>query len=245
MRSIGAGRCASAVEHEAGSPEEGSGDAEPRIGLRFLIPASGDSLLPSTDVTAFVRAALPAPPARVLEVGAGDGELAAALAAAGYDVVAIDPASESPTRCKRSPCTSSTSRRFDAAVAVVSLHHVQPLDESFERLAALVRPGGVLVIDEIDFERFDERAARWWLDHTPTTRGDAGGDGRRACAGTCTRSRACARRWRRGSSSASRSAARTCYRWDMPPGMREPEEELIAAGDLPATGARLVGIRRP
>ena len=50
--------------------------------------------MPATDVIAFVRAALPPPPARVLEVGAGDGELAAALAAAGYDVVAIDPASE-------------------------------------------------------------------------------------------------------------------------------------------------------
>ena len=48
----------------------------------------------AADVIAFVRAALPAPPARVLEVGAGDGELSVALAAAGYDVVAIDPASE-------------------------------------------------------------------------------------------------------------------------------------------------------
>jgi hypothetical protein len=30
----------------------------------------------------------------------------------------------------------------------------------------------------------------------------------------------------------------------VPPGLREPEEELIAAGELPATGARLVGRRR-
>jgi len=45
-------------------------------------------------VAAFVRGALPPPPARVLEVGAGSGELAAALREAGYDVVAIDPAAD-------------------------------------------------------------------------------------------------------------------------------------------------------
>ena len=31
------------------------------------------------------------------------------------------------------------------------------------RLAALVRAGGRLVIDEFDVARFDERAARWWI----------------------------------------------------------------------------------
>src|SRR4051812_44346975 len=56
------------------------------------------------DVEAFVLAELPAPPARVLEIGAGSGELARALTAAGYDVVAIDPGSE------------------DAAVEPVALH---------------------------------------------------------------------------------------------------------------------------
>ena len=39
------------------------------------------------------------------------------------------------------------------------------------RLAELVRPGGVLAIDEVDVERLDERAARWWLEHS----GHAGG----------------------------------------------------------------------
>src|SRR4051794_41931627 len=49
---------------------------------------------PDAAVVVFVRAALPPPPARVLEVGAGRGELAAALRDAGYDVVAIDPGIE-------------------------------------------------------------------------------------------------------------------------------------------------------
>ena len=47
--------------------------------------------MPAPDVVAYIRGALPAPPARVLEIGAGDGTLAAALRDGGYDVVAIDP----------------------------------------------------------------------------------------------------------------------------------------------------------
>ena len=35
------------------------------------------------------------------------------------------------------------------------------------------------------------------------------------------------------------------YRWNIPTDVRAEEEAAIAAGDLPATGARLVGIRRP
>ncbi len=118
-------------------------------------------------MTAFVRAALPPAPARVVEIGAGDGELAAILARAGYDVVAIDPASSSadvrpvPLLELEEPLAS-----FDAAVAVVSLHHVEPLEASCRRLAELVRPGGTLAVDEIDVERLDERAARWWLAHS-------------------------------------------------------------------------------
>ena len=33
------------------------------------------------------------------------------------------------------------------------------------------------------------------------------------------------------------------YRWELPPGLRGSEEQLIAAGALPATGARFVGTR--
>ena len=42
-------------------------------------------------VLAFARGVLPAPPARILEIGAGDGELAAALREGGHEVTAIDP----------------------------------------------------------------------------------------------------------------------------------------------------------
>jgi hypothetical protein len=34
------------------------------------------------------------------------------------------------------------------------------------------------------------------------------------------------------------------YRWDLDPALRAVEERLVAEGALPATGARLVGVRR-
>jgi SAM-dependent methyltransferase len=200
-------------------------------------------------VTTFVRAALPAPPARVLEIGAGAGELAAVLADAGYDVVAIDPADQSPAvRAVSLHEVDEPAGSFDAAVAVVSLHHVEPLGDSMRRLGELVRPGGALVVDEIDVERFDERAAGWLIEHRAAAGHETHTDPQALVADlrghlhSLDRIREALAEWFdlgepvRGS---------YLYRWELPPALRDPEEELIAAGELPATGARMVGTRKP
>jgi SAM-dependent methyltransferase len=49
---------------------------------------------------------------------------------------------------------------FDAAVAVLSLHHVEPLQKSCRRIAEVLRARGSLVIDEFDVGRFDQCAAQ-------------------------------------------------------------------------------------
>ena len=46
-------------------------------------------------------------------------------------------------------------------MASLSLHHVADLEEALDRLEALLVPGGVLVVVEWAWERFDEATARW------------------------------------------------------------------------------------
>jgi SAM-dependent methyltransferase len=196
--------------------------------------------------TRFVLESLPPAPARVLEVGAGEGELAEALRGAGYDVLAIDPASAVPAvrpvalHELREPAAS-----FDAAVAVVSLHHVEPLAGSCRRLAELVRPGGALVLDEFDVERVDERAARWWLARREHHDGDMTAaeivaELRHHCH-TLAELQPPLGEW---FELAPPARVPYLYRWARAPALRGEEEALIAAGELPVTGARIVGVRR-
>ena len=202
------------------------------------------------DVSAFVHSALPPAPARVLEVGAGGGELAAAIRASGYEVVAIDPDPRGPdVRPVPLHEVDEPAASFDAAVAVISMHHVDPLGPSCGRLAELVRPGGAFVLDEFDVEAFDVRAARWWLDHRePDPEHEHEREEPDELVGEL-----------RDHLHSVRVLAETLgewfaletpvrgpylYRWGMPDGLRDEEARLIADGVLPATGARLIGKRR-
>jgi SAM-dependent methyltransferase len=201
------------------------------------------------DVLAFVRSALPAPPARVLEVGAGGGELAAALREAGWDVVAIDPAGEADgVEAVALDAYDAPVGSFDAAVAVLSLHHVDPLAASCAHLGELVRPGGALVVDEIDSARVDERAVRWWLERrSEADEHDHDDDPARIVADLRAHVHPLtAVRAALAPGFALGPPVRGLYlhRWHLPPGHRDAEEALVARGELPATGARLVGVRR-
>jgi SAM-dependent methyltransferase len=204
---------------------------------------------PDAAVVAFVRAALPPRPARVLEVGAGRGELAAAVRDAGYDVVAIDPAADGAAGVEPVALADleAADGAFDAAVAVVSLHHVEPLMTSCERLAEVVRAGGRLVIDEFDVDRFDDRAARWLAAqrsaaglHMHGEPADWPTDLREHLHPLADVRSALAPAFAFGEP--VRGAY--LYRWDLDPALRTIEERLVAEGALPATGARLVAIRR-
>jgi SAM-dependent methyltransferase len=195
----------------------------------------------TSDITAYVRSALPPAPARVLEVGAGSGELAAALRAAGYDVVAIDPDGGPGVVPVPLHELDEPEASFDAAVAVVSLHHVEPLPESVDRLAALLRAEARLVVDEFDVDRYDEAAARWWLGHADRDDEPAAlvADLRGHLHGLTTLRAELGRRFDVGEP--VRGAY--LYRWEIDPGLRGEEEDLIAAGRIPATGARFIATR--
>lgn len=194
----------------------------------------------------FIRTSLPPAPARVLEVGAGDGEMAERLRRHGHDVLAIDPAAgASAVHPVALLDLDAPAASFDAAVAVVSLHHVEPLPESCEHLAELVRPGGTLVIDEFDIGRLDERAAGWWAANR--TDGHEHPDLRDMVAHMRSHLHtletvldALAPWFEFGET----ERVPYLYRWVRRPELRAAEERAIAGGLVPAMGARAVGRRR-
>jgi 2-polyprenyl-3-methyl-5-hydroxy-6-metoxy-1,4-benzoquinol methylase len=114
-------------------------------------------------LTDFVLAELPPTPARVLEVGCGAGELARTMDGAGYDVVAIDPGAPEGAIFRRIKLDElDPAERFDAAVAAFSLHHVTDLGVGLDRIRDVLRPGGLVLVEEIGFERLDRQTAEWF-----------------------------------------------------------------------------------
>jgi SAM-dependent methyltransferase len=198
----------------------------------------------ATDLLAFVRANLPAPPSRVLEIGAGDGELARAIGEAGYEVLAIDPEpSGADVRRVALHELDEPASSFDAAVAVTSLHHVEPLEASISRLAELLAPGGVLVVDEFDVGSLDERAAEWWL----RQRRARGAQEQPSAEEVVAEHRAHLHPLERIVAAlephfrvGTPVYGPYLYRWNLDESLRPDEEGAIARGEIPAVGARLV-----
>ena len=112
-----------------------------------------------------VASHIPEPPARVLEVGCGNGDLALALAERGFDVTAIDPsAPHGPIFRQVRLEDFADERGFDAVVASMSLHHIPDLSGALDRIASFLPPAGRLVLDEWAPERLAGRTAHWYYE---------------------------------------------------------------------------------
>jgi SAM-dependent methyltransferase len=139
-------------------------------------------------VEEFVLDQLGPPPARVLEVGCGEGGLARAIARAGHSVTAIDPrAPEGPIFQSVSIERFSDPGPFDHVVASLSLHHVEDLGRALEKVADSLRPGGTLIVVEFAWDRIDEATAEWTLGRLPHTPPS----GKPSWLERCCRGRAC------------------------------------------------------
>lgn len=112
-----------------------------RVTLRFVL----DQLPPAS-----------AGAARVLDVGRGDGALAAALRSAGLDAHAA--------RWSDGPGTDDAgARRFDAVLFSHTLRRIHPLDDALDRARDLLAPGGVILVEDSSFDDVDRATAAWFF----------------------------------------------------------------------------------
>lgn len=127
-----------------------------------LVPTY-ESLAPA-GTREWLAASLPRPPAVVMDIGAGTGRDAAALAADGYDVVAVEPSAGMRAEGARLhasprlrwmadslPALGSVSRAgltADVVLANAVWQHVAHADRAraFRKMATLLAPGGILAI---------------------------------------------------------------------------------------------------
>jgi SAM-dependent methyltransferase len=115
------------------------------------------------DFQAFLLSRLPPSPARVLEVGCGCGDLARALAGAGYSITAIDPEAPEGAIFRRTRLEDfASTENVDAVVASISLHHVDDLRFALDKIVSLLADRGLLILEEFAKERFAGATARWY-----------------------------------------------------------------------------------
>jgi SAM-dependent methyltransferase len=110
-----------------------------------------------------VRGWLPAPPARVLEIGCGrHGGFVPRLSSSGYNVTGVDPEAPEGVEYRRIQFEHAGLRSvFDVVVASTSLHHVADPAAVIGRIESLLADAGMVVVVEWAWEDFDEPTARW------------------------------------------------------------------------------------
>lgn len=130
--------------------------------------------VPLRETMLWVEARIPKPSARILEVGCGEGHVAAALVGAGHQVVAIDADEAAVTaarykgvdaRLGEFPDCDLPERNQDGAFDIVlftrSLHHIHNLDAACETAFAMLAPGGSVLVEDWSWNIIDERTAAW------------------------------------------------------------------------------------
>ncbi|HWN83366.1 MAG TPA: methyltransferase domain-containing protein [Candidatus Udaeobacter sp.] len=125
--------------------------------------------VPAGETLAFIAAHLPPGPARLLEVGCGDGALAIRLQARGHEIVAIDASRKAVARARARGLDArqvewpafDDPTPFDAVLFTRSLHHIGPLAPAVRRAREILRPRGRVLVEDFARHEVAPLAAEW------------------------------------------------------------------------------------
>ncbi len=114
---------------------------------------------------------LPAAPAQIIELGCGPyGGFVPELLRAGYQAVGIDPEAPAGPEYHQTGIEAFTpAAPADGLIACVSLHHTHDLAAVLDQVGSILRPDGVIIVVEWDWQRFDDRTAQWCFDRLGRT----------------------------------------------------------------------------
>jgi SAM-dependent methyltransferase len=109
--------------------------------------------------------------AEILEVGCGEGKVAYELLKRGYRVTGLDSDAEVVAKAQRRgvPATIASwpefggNVSFDAIAFTRSLHHISPLREAIGHARELLRPTGLLLIEDFAFKDVNEATINWFV----------------------------------------------------------------------------------
>ena len=117
----------------------------------------------------FVRTNLPDQCRHILEIGCGRGELAAALQADGYQVLAIDSNPDAVAQANAKGVTAlqmtwpaELNQEFDAILFTQSLHHITQLDAAVSAAVKARKRGGRIIVEDHRTEGGSPRSSAWF-----------------------------------------------------------------------------------
>jgi SAM-dependent methyltransferase len=203
----------------------------------------------------FALVHLPPPPAPVLEIGAGRGDLARQLVARGYQVTAID--ADPPAGADVQPVAIAdfdSDETFAAVVASRVLHHVADLEEALDRIVALLDPAGVIIVSEFAWDRVAGSTAQWLFDalrRRPSPAGAPAVDSFGDWYAAWVDEHAGLHGFERLMAGLNARFTRRWFGWVpylaaeyLDPGLQTSEQALIDGGAIQPSGFRYVGRRR-
>jgi SAM-dependent methyltransferase len=152
-----------AVDIKVGSPH-----VRRRIGMLDLI-ANRPTHVPTRETLNFLISSV-STGATILEVGCGEGHVACELLKRGYHVTGLDsdPNVIARAQARGVPAfvTSwpefNANAPFDAIAFTRSLHHISPLREAIVRARELIKPTGLLLIEDFALDKVDAATVDWF-----------------------------------------------------------------------------------